>query len=547
MNQNKEPSFLDTRTLLAVVLVGATFIGWQTYMQKKYPQAFAKKDATATATVPEATTGPQAATKSASDTAPATSPNKFPAEIDPSLKRLEQVVRYESANLSFVISSDGMGLKDVHILSYKDRVGQVIQVAKPTPDSAIPFQTQLLGQNEGLFFKIEKVNDNMFVGRAQVGGVQITKTLEIDPAKYLLDFKIAATGADDKFIGLTNVLSDEAHKPKDAITHLPQYQLQELFIESADKTERSKFTDADVQQTWSRVKMASIGSHYFTQIYLDKSDIIPEAKAKIDHAKQTAEIQLQYSVLNKGQDFNLNYQGFVGPKSFKFLESVNPEFAKVVDFGFFNWIARHLLELLIWFHAMINNWGWAIIALTILVRICVMPFNIYSYKSMKSMQAIQPQIQALREKYKDDQAKQQSEMMALMKSNKVNPVGGCLPVFFQIPIFIALYQVLGNSIELYQAPFALWIQDLSLKDPFYILPVLMGVTMFVQQKITPNTMDPAQAKVMLMLPLIFIFFMATLPSGLTLYMWVSAVFGVLQQMYFLRKHGPSTPPVAHKK
>ena len=135
----------------------------------------------------------------------------------------------------------------------------------------------------------------------------------------------------------------------------------------------------------------------------------------------------------------------------------------------------------------------AIICMTLVVRLLVLPVNIYSYKSMRAMQAIQPQIKALREKYKDDQATQQKEMMTLMKANKVNPVGGCLPVLLQFPIFIALYQVLGNSIELYQAPFGLWIHDLSLKDPFYILPVLMGLTMFVQQKLTPNTMDPAQS------------------------------------------------------
>ena len=151
------------------------------------------------------------------------------------------------------------------------------------------------------------------------------------------------------------------------------------------------------------------------------------------------------------------------------------------------------------------------------------------------MQALQPEIKAMREKYKDDQQKQQQEMMALMKSNKANPLAGCMPVLLQFPIFIALYQVLGNSIELYQAPFGLWIHDLSLKDPFYILPVLMGLTMFVQQKVTPNTMDPAQAKVLLFMPLIFTFFMVSLPSGLTLYMLVGAVFSVAQQMYFLKQ------------
>ncbi len=151
------------------------------------------------------------------------------------------------------------------------------------------------------------------------------------------------------------------------------------------------------------------------------------------------------------------------------------------------------------------------------------------------------QIAALRERFKDDQQKQQQEIMALMREQKVNPVGGCLPVLLQFPIFIALYQVLGNSIELYQAPFMLWIHDLSLKDPFYILPVLMGITMFFQQKLTPNpTMDPAQAKILLYMPLIFTVFMVGLPSGLTLYMWVGAVFSVLQQLYFMRDQSSVT-------
>jgi YidC/Oxa1 family membrane protein insertase len=205
-----------------------------------------------------------------------------------------------------------------------------------------------------------------------------------------------------------------------------------------------------------------------------------------------------------------------------------------VDFGFFDWIAQHILTMLRWFYSVVGNWGLAIILLTVVVRLLVLPFNLYSYKSMRAMQAIQPQIQALRERYKEDQQTQQQEMMRLMRDNKVNPLGGCLPVFLQFPIFIALYQVLGNSIELYQAPFILWIHDLSLKDPYYILPVLMGLTMFTQNKITPNTMDPAQAKVMLMMPLVFTFFMVSLPSGLTLYMLVGAVFGVLQQLYFMR-------------
>lgn len=154
---------------------------------------------------------------------------------------------------------------------------------------------------------------------------------------------------------------------------------------------------------------------------------------------------------------------------------------------------------------------------------------------MRTMAKIQPQIKSLRERYKDDTQRLNQEMLTLMKENKANPLGGCLPMLLQIPIFFALYQVIGQSIELYKAPFALWIQDLSSKDPFFVLPILMGVTMFIQQKITPNNMDPAQQKVMMFMPIIFCFLMFSLPSGLTLYIFISSVFGILQQVYFTKE------------
>ena len=200
----------------------------------------------------------------------------------------------------------------------------------------------------------------------------------------------------------------------------------------------------------------------------------------------------------------------------------------------FGWIGRHILTLLKWFYSLVGNWGLAIILLTILVRALVLPFNLMSYKSMKAMQKIQPEMQRIREKYKEDAQKMNLEVMQLMKTHRVNPLGGCLPMFLQLPIFFALYQVLGQSIELYQAPFVFWIHDLSLKDPFYVLPVLMGITLFLQQKLTPSTLDPAQAKILMFMPLMFTFFMVSLPSGLTLYIFVSGVFGILQQFYFMR-------------
>lgn len=526
MNNTEEQNFFDAKTIAAVVLVGLTFVGWQWYMQWKYPEAMAKKGkpaVTQEAAAPAPTTPAKA--ESVAPTAALSKPIAAPVA--------ETTVPFTSENLNFEISSKGMGLKNIRVVKYNDRKGQPIELGHPE-ENVLSFETRLLGSTDTLNFAIEKINDRHFVGRASVGQLKIAKTLEIQPEKYLIEYKIQVNGADDRFVGLTNFITEKVEIPESQSFLMPQFQVQEFFVNSDEKDERFTFSKDDATKSWGRVRIASVGSQYFTQAVLDKSPVLPEAKARVDHSHHFAEMALQYTVLNKGEPFNLEYQTFVGPKSHQMLSAVDEHLAKVVDFGFFNWIGRHILFLLKWFYAMTANWGWSIILLTILVRFMVLPFNIYSYKSMKAMQAIQPQIQALREKYKDDQAKQQQEMMSLMKTNKVNPLGGCLPVFLQFPIFIALYQVLGHSVELYQAPFALWIHDLSLKDPFYILPVLMGVTMFFQQKITPNTMDPAQAKVMLFMPLLFTFFMISLPSGLTLYMWVGAIFSVLQQLYFMR-------------
>lgn len=525
-------NFFDGRTIAAVVLIGSTFLGWQFYMQKKYPEAFKKKAAVqsqggqvekpASATSEAAVKVGDAVKTSPSAPAMNTAPMK------------EEIIRYDSETMTFELSSLGMGLKNVVLKKYTDRSGSPVELGHPEPN-ALALETRLLGRPDPLNFKIQQINPNFFVGRANVGAVEITKSMEIDPKTYLVRYKVSTTGTDDRFVGVTTFLTEEVDTPKKENFLLPQFAKQEFFVDSGEARERVVFQNHDLQKSWSKVRLASVGSQYFTQAIVDQSPIMPEVKANLDFNRKHADLTLFYPVLNRGSEFKLEYLAFIGPKSQDLLSGVDGSLVRVIDFGFFDWIGRQILVMLRWFFALVGNWGWAIILLTLLVRLMVLPFNLYSYKSMKAMQAIQPQIQSLRERYKDDQQAQQQEMMRLMRDHKVNPLGGCLPVFLQFPIFIALYQVLGNSIELYQAPFMLWIHDLSLKDPYYILPVLMGVTMFIQQKITPNTMDPAQAKVLLMMPLIFTFFMVTLPSGLTLYMWVGAVFSVLQQLYFMRE------------
>ncbi|MCB0407540.1 MAG: membrane protein insertase YidC, partial [Bdellovibrionales bacterium] len=364
------------------------------------------------------------------------------------------------------------------------------------------------------------------------GETKIVKAIEIHSEKYVFNTKISISNSSERFLGVKTVLVDEmADIEKKAL--MPTFERQEFFTVNEGKEKRVILKkDESVNEIYPKASVASLGTQYFSQSLVDESTIIPEFRIEtVDHK---AIGMLNYSLLNKTENLTITYKAFMGPKYLHILEGVNSQLAGLIDFGMFSWLAKPMLKLMKWFHQLVGNWGLAIIMLTLLVRMLVLPFTVMSYKSLNKMKVIQPQIAALKEKHKDDSQKLNQEMMQLMKTNKVNPLGGCLPMVLQFPVFIALYQVLGQSIELYQAPFFLWIHDLSLKDPYYVLPVLMAITMFVQQKITPNTMDPAQAKMMMFLPLVFALFMVSLPSGLTLYIFVSALFAIIQQLIFTR-------------
>jgi YidC/Oxa1 family membrane protein insertase len=230
---------------------------------------------------------------------------------------------------------------------------------------------------------------------------------------------------------------------------------------------------------------------------------------------------------------------FVGPKSQPLLEAADPSLDKVIDLGFFSPLARPMLHFLRWLNGWVDNYGVTIILATILIKIAFWPLTQTSYKSMQAMQKLQPRMKELQVVYKDDRQALNRAMMQLYREHKVNPMGGCLPMVLQIPVFFAFYNALLYSIELRHAPFICWekelwwigrgICDLSVHDPSYITPVLMGVTMFVQQKMTPVTGDPAQAKVMQFMPLIFLMFFLNAPAGLVIYWLVNNVLSIAQQ------------------
>ncbi|WP_439886905.1 membrane protein insertase YidC [Pseudomonas sp. MBLB4123] len=226
---------------------------------------------------------------------------------------------------------------------------------------------------------------------------------------------------------------------------------------------------------------------------------------------------------------------YAGPKIQENLEALSPGLDLTVDYGFLWFLAKPIFWLLEHIHALLGNWGWSIIVLTILIKLAFFPLSGASYKSMARMRAVSPKLQALKEQFGDDRQKMSQAMMELYKKEKINPLGGCLPILVQMPVFLALYWVLLESVEMRQAPWLLWITDLSIKDPFFILPIIMGATMFIQQQLNPTPPDPMQARVMKLMPIIFTFFFLWFPAGLVLYWVVNNVLSIAQQWYITRK------------
>lgn len=287
--------------------------------------------------------------------------------------------------------------------------------------------------------------------------------------------------------------------------------------------------------------MASVGSQYFVAAFVNKSDILPNVTKKV--AAQKAILSIDYNLRNT-KITELKQIFYMGAKKTETLQNIDPTLPEVLNYGMFGFISKLLLLLMKSIHSFVGNWGVAIILLTIVVRTVLLPFNIMSFRSAMAMQKIKPKMDEIKARYKSDPVRMNKETMALMKENNANPLSGCLPMLLQIPIFFAFFATISTSVELYHQPFFGWIHDLSSYDSLFILPILMGVTMYFQQKLTPTTMDPLQAKILNFMPLIFTLFMVTLPSGLTLYNFISALFGVVQQYFLLKETKSPSAAVA---
>jgi YidC/Oxa1 family membrane protein insertase len=294
-----------------------------------------------------------------------------------------------------------------------------------------------------------------------------------------------------------------------------------------------------VETRGRKVEWVLAGDRYFMQAVIPAGQFNPNVEITPVAPTPEADVEIAavYPLHFNGTPMTIEGMGYAGPKSMDQIK-VFPELETTIDLGKFRFIALPILKFLNIIHSqVIANYGIAIVILTLIVRIVLYPIVYRQMQSMKKMQKIQPELDRIREKYKNDKQRLNQEMIQFMRANKVNPLGGCLPLFLQLPIFFALWQALSNTADLFHAPFVFWIHDLSAKDPFYIMPVVMSGLMFLQQWLTPKspTMDKTQQKIMMFMPLLFTGFMLNLPSGLTLYMVISSLFGLIQQLFQNRK------------
>lgn len=346
-----------------------------------------------------------------------------------------------------------------------------------------------------------------------LNGTVLTKKLTFYPDGHY-DLKVSTTNDKQFFITngfRPNVLAD-MYAVHGFISKLNDSTLKTIEDGKLDKNENivgAKF-------------ISSFDRYYTTVIYnFDKSlniSLMPDTSSN------------PQGFIHGGSD--VAFSGFIGPKNHRDLAALNPELIDVIDYGWFTFIAKPMFLLLQFIQGYVGNWGWTIVILTILIKLVLFPLSFKGMVSMQKLKDLAPKMKEIQVKYKDDKQKQSMHMMELYKKHGANPMGGCLPLILQIPVFFAIYRVLLNAIELKGAPWMFWVHDLAEMDPYFVLPILMGATMYLQQKITPNTMqDEMQKKIFQFLPVIFTFFFLWFPAGLTLYWFINNLFTIGQQYY----------------
>jgi len=371
-------------------------------------------------------------------------------------------------------------------------------------------------------------------------GVNITKQYEFARDSYEIDVRylIDNQSSEPWQANMTGkIVRDEAPDPTAQNSLGIRAFLGMVVSSSEDPYEKYDFDDLREQSVNRSVTNGWLAflQHYFLSAWIPEKSQAAQFQSTQRGNLHVMGFVYPATQVAPGETGEVSARAYVGPKIIERLENVAPNLDRTVDFGWLFFIALPLFIVMDWFFGLVGNWGVAVILLTVLVKAVFFKLSATSYRSMARMRAVAPQLTRLKELYGDDRQRMSQEMMALYKKEKINPLGGCLPILVQMPVFISLYWVLFESVQLRHAPFMLWINDLSVMDPYFILPLLMGASMMLQMSLNPTPPDPMQAKIMKMMPIVFTIFFLWFPAGLVLYWLTNNVLSISQQWYITRK------------
>ncbi len=562
---------MDTRrAILWIIFSMSLLLLWDAYMKHSGQGSFfggpvvssPTPEKAGAAVTPAGQASAPAAPKADSTAIPsaskALSPSSQPAAPGPAAEIAAGAEKITLANNEIELEIDLQGARIVRAV-LRDQIseaydGQRVVLFDLVASRRYEAQSGLVGQsaaqvafpNHTSLFKKGPLREDLDSKRHAVlvsesGGVKLTKTFSLDEKGHTIRVAhtVQNTGADALAPMIYLQLMRGGDRPPG------ESQFYQTFMGPAVFTQEGKFQKIDFSEIEknkaTHVKNANDGwfgiiQHYFVSAWIPKNDAPREFYTRrIENNLYSIGLIQALPSIPPGAQQTHEATLYAGPQLQSVLEKLAPGLALVVDYGWLTFLAKPIYWLLEQLHGLVANWGWAIVLLTVIIKLIFYPLSAASYKSMAKMKAVTPRLMKLRELYANDKAKLNQAMMELYKTEKINPLGGCLPILVQIPVFIALYWVLLASVEMRNAPWVGWITDLSVPDPYFILPIIMAITMFIQTKLNPPPPDPIQAKVMMAMPIVFSVFFFFFPAGLVLYWLVNNVLSIAQQWAVMRQ------------
>ncbi|QPJ64409.1 MAG: membrane protein insertase YidC [Candidatus Nitrohelix vancouverensis] len=532
---------MERQVLLAFALSLAVFIGWGAFISTMQPPPKVQ-DATQKS-------GSNSSPATASRTAPGQSSDSGATSHSPVVPPVEEkLVSISTGIATLEFSSLGGILKNARLNKYLETDGTPVDLIRHGEGNKAPLTIESNNETvneilrnsqyeitpETLELSEANPQGQITIKLEHESGLSVTRIVKFTYGKYLVEIDTSISNPQRAAENLQyfNLLGPGLGGAANSQTDYIVFSGATSFI-NGERIESPPDEIPDITFTKGDISWTGFQNKYFA------AALIPERGAKSAVVKKEGEnvyVGLEFEAVQSAA--HATFALYAGTKELQILEATGHNMIRVLDYGWFGnkfaFLVKPLLKVLQYFYGILHNYGWAIIVLTLIIKLLFFPLTHKSFKSMKGMHKIQPYVKVIQERNKGDRSKMNEELLELYKKHRVNPLGGCLPMLLQIPVFIGLYHALFFSIELRGAPFILWIEDLSVADPYYVTPIMMGATMFFQQKLSPQIGDPMQQKILMFLPILFTFLFLSFPAGLVIYWTVNNILTISQQFYIYK-------------